>query len=80
MRQVSREAQKPWLKYKHDQEIFGAYRRFSRSHIPDNLATHAFPWQYRHLRFLLGNIAAWHIGLKPVSRSQPLKRTRALNL
>lgn len=80
MRQVSQEAQKPWLKYKNDQEIFGTYRRFSRSNLPYDLATHALPRQYRHPRFLLGNIAAWHIGLKPVSRSQPPKRTRSLNL
>ena len=80
MRQVSREAQNPWLKYKNDQEIFGAGLRFSRSHLPDNLATHALPRQCRHSRFLLGHIASWHIGLKPLGRSQPLRWPRALNL
>ena len=78
MRQVAREAQKPWLKYKNDQEISCTHHCLSRRHLPCYVAPHAFPRQHRYPCLVLGNIATRHIGLEPLSRSEPLQRPRPL--
>ena len=78
MRQVAREAQKPWLKCTNDQEISCTHHCVSRRHISRNVAPHAFPRQHRYPCLVLGNIATRHFGLKPVGRSEPLRRPRPL--